>query len=104
MGRNDGLSQLAQYVLLCLVRLGDGAYGVPITRTSRNAHPALSPSRRSIARWNASRRRAWSSPICLLPSLSGAAGPSACIVYQVKAPSHSNGPGAFTTPCGKAWT
>ena len=30
MGRNEGLSQLEQYVLLCLVRLGDGAYGVPI--------------------------------------------------------------------------
>jgi len=30
MGRGEGLSQLEQYVLLCLVRLGDEAYGVPI--------------------------------------------------------------------------
>jgi DNA-binding PadR family transcriptional regulator len=30
MGRGKGLSQLEQYVLLCLVRLGDEAYGVPI--------------------------------------------------------------------------
>ena len=30
MGRTEGLSQLEQYVLLCLVRLGDEAYGVPI--------------------------------------------------------------------------
>lgn len=30
MGRSEGLSQLEQYVLLCLVRLGDEAYGVPI--------------------------------------------------------------------------
>ncbi len=30
MGRVDGLNQLEQYVLLCLVRLGDDAYGVPI--------------------------------------------------------------------------
>jgi DNA-binding PadR family transcriptional regulator len=29
MGRNEGLSQLEQYVLLCLVRLEE-AYGVPI--------------------------------------------------------------------------
>lgn len=30
MGRGPQLSQLEQYVLLCLVRLGDEAYGVPI--------------------------------------------------------------------------
>lgn len=30
MGRSEGLSQLEQYVLLCLIRLGDEAYGVPI--------------------------------------------------------------------------
>jgi DNA-binding PadR family transcriptional regulator len=30
MGRGNGLSQLQQYVLLCLIRLGDEAYGVPI--------------------------------------------------------------------------
>ena len=41
MGRNEGLSQLEQYVLLCLIRLGDEAYGVPIheeieRRTSRS--------------------------------------------------------------------
>jgi DNA-binding PadR family transcriptional regulator len=30
MGRNEGLSQLEQYVLLCLIRLREGAYGVPI--------------------------------------------------------------------------
>ena len=30
MGRTEGLSQLEQYVLLCLVRLGEEAYGVPI--------------------------------------------------------------------------
>jgi PadR family transcriptional regulator PadR len=30
MGRGTGLSQLEEYVLLCLVRLGDEAYGVPI--------------------------------------------------------------------------
>ena len=30
MGRGEGLSQLEQYVLLCLIRLGDEAYGVPI--------------------------------------------------------------------------
>ncbi len=30
MGRGEGLSQLEQYVLLCLIRLGDDAYGVPI--------------------------------------------------------------------------
>ena len=30
MGRGEGLSQLEQYVLLCLIRLGDQAYGVPI--------------------------------------------------------------------------
>ena len=30
MGRSDGLSQLEQYVLLCLIRLREGAYGVPI--------------------------------------------------------------------------
>jgi len=41
MGRSEGLSQLEQYVLLCLIRLGDEAYGVPIhqeieRRTSRS--------------------------------------------------------------------
>ena len=41
MGRSEGLSQLEQYVLLCLIRLGDEAYGVPIheeieERTSRS--------------------------------------------------------------------
>ena len=41
MGRAEGLSQLEQYVLLCLIRLGDEAYGVPIhqeieERTSRS--------------------------------------------------------------------
>lgn len=30
MGRGKELSQLEEYVLLCLVRLGDEAYGVPI--------------------------------------------------------------------------
>ena len=30
MGRNEGLSQLEQYVLLCLIRLREEAYGVPI--------------------------------------------------------------------------
>ena len=30
MDRGEGLSQLEQYVLLCLIRLGDEAYGVPI--------------------------------------------------------------------------
>ena len=30
MGRGEGLSQLEQYVLLCLVRLDGEAYGVPI--------------------------------------------------------------------------
>ena len=30
MGRSEGLSQLEQYVLLCLIRLGEEAYGVPI--------------------------------------------------------------------------
>lgn len=30
MPRSEGLSQLEQYVLLCLIRLGDEAYGVPI--------------------------------------------------------------------------
>lgn len=30
MGRAEGLSQLEQYVLLCLVRLDGEAYGVPI--------------------------------------------------------------------------
>lgn len=30
MGRREGLSQLEEWVLLCLVRLGDEAYGVPI--------------------------------------------------------------------------
>lgn len=30
VGRGEGLSQLEQYVLLCLIRLGDDAYGVPI--------------------------------------------------------------------------
>jgi DNA-binding PadR family transcriptional regulator len=30
MGGRTGLSQLEEYVLLCLVRLGDEAYGVPI--------------------------------------------------------------------------
>ena len=30
MGRGEGLSQLEQYVLLCLIRLGREAYGVPI--------------------------------------------------------------------------
>lgn len=30
MGPREGLSQLEQYVLLCLIRLGDEAYGVPI--------------------------------------------------------------------------
>ncbi len=41
MGRIEGLSQLEQYVLLCLIRRGDEAYGVPIhqeieQRTSRS--------------------------------------------------------------------
>ena len=41
MGRSEGLNQLEQYVLLCLIRLGDEAYGVPIhleieQRTSRS--------------------------------------------------------------------
>lgn len=41
MGRNEGLSQLEQYVLLCLIRVGEEAYGVPIhleieERTSRS--------------------------------------------------------------------
>jgi PadR family transcriptional regulator PadR len=41
MRSGDGLSQLEQYVLLCLIRLGDEAYGVPIheeieQRTSRS--------------------------------------------------------------------
>lgn len=41
MRRSDGLSQLEQYVLLCLTRLDDEAYGVPIhedieQRTSRS--------------------------------------------------------------------
>ena len=41
MGRSEGLSQLEQYVLLCLIRLGEEAYGVPIhqeieERTSRS--------------------------------------------------------------------
>jgi len=30
MGRGGRLSQLEQWVLLCLARVGDGAYGVPI--------------------------------------------------------------------------
>jgi DNA-binding PadR family transcriptional regulator len=30
MGRSEGLSQLEQYVLLCLIRLGEEAYGVPV--------------------------------------------------------------------------
>jgi DNA-binding PadR family transcriptional regulator len=30
MGRGEGLSEIEQYVLLCLARLGDEAYGVPI--------------------------------------------------------------------------
>lgn len=41
MGRIEGLSQLEQYVLLCLIRLEEEAYGVPIhqeieERTSRS--------------------------------------------------------------------
>ena len=41
MGRSEGLSQLEQYVLLCLIHLSEGAYGVPIhqeieERTSRS--------------------------------------------------------------------
>ena len=41
MGRSEGLGQLEQYVLLCLIRLGDEAYGVPIhqemeARTARS--------------------------------------------------------------------
>ena len=41
MGRREELNQLEQYVLLCLIRLGDEAYGVPIhqeieQRTSRS--------------------------------------------------------------------
>jgi DNA-binding PadR family transcriptional regulator len=41
MSRSEGLSQIEQYILLCLIRLGDEAYGVPIhqeleRRTSRS--------------------------------------------------------------------
>jgi DNA-binding PadR family transcriptional regulator len=41
MRRSEGLSQLEEYVLLSLIRLGDEAYGVPIhqdieERTSRS--------------------------------------------------------------------
>jgi len=41
MGRIEGLSQLEQFVLLCLIRMEDEAYGVPIhqeieQRTSRS--------------------------------------------------------------------
>lgn len=41
MGRGGRLSQLEQWVLLCLARLGDEAYGVPVhqeieTRTGRS--------------------------------------------------------------------
>ncbi len=41
MRRGEGLSQLEEYVFLSLIRLGDGAYGVPIhqdieRRTSRS--------------------------------------------------------------------
>ena len=39
MGRGTGLSQLEQYVLLCLIRLGDEAYGVAIHASGSPSSP-----------------------------------------------------------------